>query len=334
MATSQSLMATLKYALGLGLGALLLWLAFRDLNWAALQAGLSQVSLPWVLLGLVAMVMAHMLRAYRWRLLLRAAEAEVPAPSAFHALMAGYMVNYAVPRLGELTRCTLIFRRHGVPVATSLGTVLTERLLDVIMLLGLLFVLLITEAGAMAELFAGATTKLEAVPAWVWVLLAALGLGALVLVGRLWQRYRTRLDQWPLAQRLVGFLLQMGQAVLSIRRSDRPLALVLSSLGIWFCYVLNTWWVLLAMPPFEGASLYLAFFLTAIGAIGMSLPVPGGIGSYHSLIVFGAALQGYTRDAGQEAALLLHTSGLVVNVILGLVGWLMLASIRPTERSV
>jgi glycosyltransferase 2 family protein len=319
--TREQLLSVAKYSLGLGLGGVLFYLAFKDLSWVALVQSVANVNAWWLATGLAAMVLAHLLRALRWQQLLTAAGTPVSVLHCFYALMAGYLVNYAVPRLGEVTRCTLINRVDRVPIAAGVGTVVTERVLDVLVLLMLLGVLVVIEAQAAAQLLGGAAAAWQALSQQQ--LMIAVGV-VVLLAGMAWAAWRWG---WPLIRHhgiivgVEGFIGQLWESMLSVRRIDRPWLFVLSTVGIWVSYALNTWLVLRALPEFGSVTLYVGSFLMAIGAIGMSLPVPGGIGSYHALIVLGVVIQGFSREGGQEAALLLHTSGLVVNVALGALGW-------------
>lgn len=319
--TRDQLLSVAKYVLGLGLGGVLFYLAFKDLSWATLSRSVANVNAWWLAGGLAAMVAAHVLRALRWQQLLAAAGTPVSVVHCFHALMAGYLVNYAVPRLGEVTRCTLISRADRVPIAAGVGTVVTERVLDVLVLLALLGVLVVAEAKAAAQLLGGALTAWDELS--ITQVLVALGVAA-VLIGLGWAARRwawPRIRHHAFVARVGGFLGQLWDSMMSVRRIERPWLFALSTIGIWVGYALNTWMVVSALPEFGDVSLYVGAFLMAVGAIGMSLPVPGGIGSYHALIVLGVVMQGFSREGGQEAALLLHTSGLVVNVALGAFGW-------------
>ena len=131
---------------GFVLAAVLLWLALRGLHWGELRQALETAQYGWLPLLVAILLLSHGLRAWRWTMLLDGLP-EVPAarrvgtPFAFAALMAGYMVNYGAPRLGEVVRTTAVAREARRPFSTVLGTVVLERLLDVGMLaLGLLTV--------------------------------------------------------------------------------------------------------------------------------------------------------------------------------------------------
>jgi len=324
--TRQRLISALQYLIGLGLGVGLFYLVFRGVAWAQLAQRLALVNELWFALGLAAMVLAHVLRALRWQQLLAGAGVHAHWARAFAALMVGYTVNYAVPRAGEITRCTLLVRTDQVPLATAIGTVVTERLLDVLVLLLMLVALALLEADTVARLLAGWQNVDAGLVFGGLIAVAVLGVGGAVL---LW-RNRRRLPAQPLVQRIEHFLSTLVQGMLSIRSVPNPAAVVVQTVLIWSLYCLNTWMILRALPDFGSATLYLGFFLTALGAVGMALPVPGGIGSFHGLIVLGVVAKAYTESAGQEAALLLHTSSVILNVAIGLVALVWLVGQRPS----
>ena len=322
----RRIVAALQYLLGLGLGLGLFYVLFAGLDWRQLGSRLTQVHPLWLGAGLVAMLLAHALRALRWQQLLAGAGAPAHLGPAFAALMVGYTVNYAVPRAGEITRCTLLLRAQGVPLPTAIGTVVTERLLDVLVLLVLLVGLVALEADTVARLLAG-WQNVDATRVLLGIGVAGvLAVGGAVLLWRL----RHRLPAQGLVQRLEHFLTALVEAIVSIRRVPNPWAVALQTVLIWACYGLNTWLVLRALPDFGQASVYFGFFLTALGAVGMAVPVPGGIGSVHGLMLLGALVKGYSEAAGQAAALVLHSSSLVLNVLVGVGGLLWLLS-RPAQ---
>ncbi|RMF50386.1 MAG: UPF0104 family protein, partial [Bacteroidetes bacterium] len=120
---------------GLGVGGLLLWWVLRGFAWEGLSVLWGRW--PWLGLAALSMTLAHVLRAWRWQLMLRGSEAAVDFPPTFWALMVGYLFNTALPRIGEVIRCTFLWRWRGIPVVLSLGSVLAERLID-LGILGLL----------------------------------------------------------------------------------------------------------------------------------------------------------------------------------------------------
>jgi glycosyltransferase 2 family protein len=326
----------LKYAIGIGLGAGLLYLSFRDIEFSELQAELANLEWIWLVPAFFIGTFAHWLRAARWTMLTRAAGYPTRTWPAFWSLMVGYAANYAVPRLGEITRCTMLSRSQGIPFMSAVGTVVIERVVDVVMLLvflGLTFLLEFdklmgyfttqpTDAAAQAQATSGG------VPAWVLYavlgLLLAGGFGVFVFRRRL-LRTKVGARVWAMAQQLID-------ALLSIRKLKRVWLFVLQSLGIWACYIVVTWIMLFSLPnvvPFN--TLLFGFFITMLGAIGMALPSLGGAGTFHVAVIVGFSL--YNAPNGQAASIWLHTPQVIISILLGAIGYcvLMLSQRRATK---
>ncbi|MCS7086470.1 MAG: flippase-like domain-containing protein, partial [Bacteroidia bacterium] len=123
----MKLKAVVQYLAALILGAGIFYLVFKDVSWADLQKRFSNVRWPWVAAGLVVGLGSHFLRGMRWRMLLSAAGHKVSSLHAFLAVMTGYMANNAVPRMGEVVRCTALTRSDKVPLTVGVATVVVER---------------------------------------------------------------------------------------------------------------------------------------------------------------------------------------------------------------
>jgi uncharacterized protein (TIRG00374 family) len=317
----------LLYVVGAGLGGSLLYLALRKADFGELWQMLGQASI-WPLLGaLVVVTLSHWLRATRWSQLLAASGYPVQHPRTFAALMFGYLVNYAVPRLGEVSRCSMLIKTNRTPLATSAGTVVTERLIDVLTLGLFMGAVLLMELQTLAGFFSAAKNPLENLNLTYLYLLA----GLLLVMGLALWRLRKRLLRLPGVTKLAAFLGKLIDGLLSIRHLKRPALFIFYSLAIWGGYVLSTWLFLLAFPQTAGASLWLAVILNTMGAVGMALPVPGGLGPYHAAITYTLVLYGYTESQGANLALVMHTSQLVINILMGAVSYGYLLFQQPSE---
>lgn len=315
----------LLYTLGLGLGLSLLYLALRNVDADQLLDMTRQVDPTYVVLALIVSLLAHYLRAWRWSMLLRAAGYPVTTDRTFAALMVGYMVNYAIPRGGEIVRCSVLVRSDNTPVPTSAGTVVTERVIDVLMLGGLLATVFLFEFDTLIQYFTQASNPLEKLS---WPLVAT-ALALLAFSGWLVYRFRGRLMRNRGFALVVGLLTKLWQGILSIRHVRSPLLFVLSSLGIWAMYILGTWLFIRALPIEPQVDLWLAVILTTMGGVGMTIPVPGGLGPFHQAITLTFVLYGYANSTGAIVALMLHTPQLVVNVLVGALGYAYLLFRKP-----
>ncbi len=315
------LVAILRYVLGLSLGVALLALAFQNVSWSELQSLIGGVDPLWLSASLAVNLYSHWLRGWRWNLLLEASGQRVATSNAFAAVLFGYMVNYAVPRLGEVSRCTILLRSDRVPLLVSGGTVVTERIIDVLVLLALVGLVFLLEferlVAVLAPLFAESEPR--AATPWLLALVAAgiLAAGGLVLTRRRWANH-------PWAVRLLAAGSDLLRSATGVFRLRQPLRFGLLTLGIWAGYTLSSWLAMQALPATAGQSLYLAFVIMAMGGIGMAVPSPGGIGSFHWAITYTFVMFGLPQASGNALALLIHTPQLLVVSLSGGLAYLYL----------
>lgn len=289
-------------------GALLGWV-LRDFSWGELLQVRARWS--WVVLGGLAMMGAHLLRAWRWVLMLRGSGQAAPLAPAFWGLMAGYLANTALPRVGEVLRCTLLWRWAGVPVAVSLGSVVAERLID-LLLLGLLSLTVVAVEGL------GWIDALGLRPYLPWIggaLLGGLFLVGIALYGL--RRY---------AHQLVS---QLMQGLLGVLRARPYLLTVALSLLIWAGYWAAIYGVMEAFSPKESVFLAWSAWVLLVGSgVAMALPVPGGIGTFH-VIGLGLLLTlGWEKESALLTVLAAHALQTLLVIGLGAVG-LLYGAFRP-----
>jgi len=319
-----------QYGFGVGLGAGLMYLAFRGVNWDELKDVLSEVRYEWMFVALVLTLVSHFVRAYRWKMLIEAAGHRVPAFHAFWALCVGYMTNNAVPRLGEVTRCSVLVKSDRVPLTVNAGTVVTERALDMICL-GLLFGgVFIFEVDKLSYFFQGQAggdaTLIFGLGKWaVLDIVAAVGIVGLVVMAV----FHKKLMRIGLYAKVFGFVRNIVTAALSIRNvRNWPLFLFLT-VFLWFLYAFTLYLYFNTLPATTGYSFYLAVILMSASTIGMVAPSPGGVGAYHYFMSKTMELYGADQVSANAMALLAHTPQFILNIVLGAIGYFYLILKTP-----
>lgn len=311
----------LRNLAGVVLGAGLLFAVFRKTNWAELRTVLQAVDPAWVALAVGIGIFSHWIRAFRWRLLLQGTPSPAPTRNTFASLMVAYLANNVVPRAGEVVRCTVLTRTDGVPFLTSAGTVVIERILDVLVLLALLGGVFLVESQHLIDVFNAEFAKQagEGASVGLYGLAALAGLSVLAFVGLL--VFRDRLTGFAVGRRVLGLWGTLRDGILSIRRLKHPALFVLSTLGIWLAYTGFAWAMVQAIQtPYE-MGWYFAFVATALGAAGYALPSPGGVGTYHVAILLTFALFGWEQSTGKIIALVLHTPQFLLAIVMGLLAY-------------
>ena len=316
-----------------GLGGVLLWLALRNVDFAALGGALKTANY-WYLVPMVGFTLAsHALRAQRWQMLLEGLPDErarhVGFRQAFYSVMIGYMVNYAAPRLGEVARTANLSAQAKLPFSGVFGTVVVERILDVLALaLGIVaaLVLMSGRMAGLAPLFAPAAAFLREPPV-AWWLVLVVGLAVVVgLVGLFWLLVRRSERRGRFTQRIGATLASFRDGLGAVLRARRRAGIVVTTVGIWLCY-----WVMTYLPipmlGIEGVGFADAWVLLLVGSLGMVVPSPGGVGSYHYITIRTMeSLFGVATALASAYAVLAHGAQLVLYMTAGFISLLLQGS--------
>ena len=319
-----------RYVLGLGLGGGLLYLAFKDFDWLLLKEALSEASYFWVVVSLIASLASHFVRALRWNLLLKASGFLPPIQNTFAALLVGYMANNAMPRLGEVSRCSILSKANKVPFTTGAGTVLTERALDVVALAAQVLIAFLLESSRLLSYFD--QTERSQAPfyeeTWFYIVLVVAVLGLFIWF------MRRRIAELKFVQALLDLVKNILRAASSIRNLREVRLFLFYTVLIWGLYTVATYLAFFVYPPTAGLSVYFAWIVMTMTGIGMTLPVPGGLGPFHNAVIFTfiAFLGQSAGDWGRVLALFIHTSQLLMLVSLGAISYFYLV-LQPQKSA-
>ncbi len=316
------------------LAVALLWLALRGTDVGEIWESLRAANWLWLPVLAAILIVSHLLRAWRWTLLIDGLPQRDKARRAqlgetFAALMIGYMVNYVAPRVGEITRTATLGKRTGQPFSALLGTVVLERLLDVVVLaLGLLTMPLLM-GDHLDELrttiLDPAVDRVGELPLGLIVIGGALAL--MVLAVGFWiVRRSARASDGLIARKLVPLLVSFREGIDTLRTAPKRGTLIGLTLAIWALYGLLGYLPLIMLTATGGDTLAATYGLTLIdgwcimliGGLGLIVPTPGGIGSYHYVTILAlTAIYGVAEQGASTYAILSHGFQLVLYVLLG-----------------
>jgi uncharacterized protein (TIRG00374 family) len=312
----------IKYLLLLAISVFLMMYALRSINFAAVKTELAQANYTWIMMTLLLSVAGYLSRAIRWRMQFVPLGFKPSHAHTYHALMVGYLANVVLPRAGEVIRCTFLKRSANVPVNVSLGTVITERVIDLLMLLLCMGITLLLEfdrlkdffLGIFSERYQGLQQNLQTL-----YLLAAVGVVGSAVTG--WYIYRniSKLRENAFFKKLSGFVRGIWLGIFSIAKMEQKGAFIAHTLFIWATYYLTSYLAFFALPGTEGLSWQAGFAILVVGGLGMSAPVQGGIGVYHILVRTALLLYAVPLDKGMAYALVTHTTGALLVVIMGVI---------------
>ena len=320
MGPSKKTKAIFQYAVMILLTAGLLWLSLRGLNVGGENKG-QFIWNTWIksnkgylLLMAALSIVSHVIRAERWKMLLVPSGNYVKLSSSFLSLMIGYLVNLAVPRGGEVSRCYNLYKLEKTPVETSFGTVVVERIVDVICLIALIVVCFFVEWDKLKAFID--TLSFESgsgfrIPTWAIVVVAVI-LAGIVAV------YLLRKNK-KLRKILIGF----KEGLLSIFKLKNKSLFIFYSLAIWGLYFLMSYCVIKAFPETDVLGFRAVLTLFAIGSIAMAAPLPGGAGSYHTLVPLGLVMLYHLQQADAIAfTFIFHAWQTLIMIVAGIVSFI------------
>jgi uncharacterized protein (TIRG00374 family) len=240
------LKSIVKYLISSLLAAGLLYWAISksQLHWNDILNTFQQADYNWVAVSIVIAILSHLLRALRWEQLLEAMSYKPGTTRTLSAVLIGYFANFLVPRLGEVSRCGSLKKTADIPFEESFGTVITERLVDLLSLVVLVGITFVFEWEPLQQsLFP--TLKL---PSGTLIITASLlGLIGLGLFWKFKDLLKNIGEESKIGKMLLGWIAGIG----SIRKLAAPGKFILYSIGIWLCYYLSTYTLFLAFPISE-----------------------------------------------------------------------------------
>jgi uncharacterized protein (TIRG00374 family) len=285
-----------------------------------MMASFRKANLNWIYLSIALAMFSHLLRAWRWNMLLEPLGYQLKTSRTFLAVMVGYLANFVVPRMGEVSRCGILKKTDEVSVSRGFGSVVTERIFDLICLLIIIAFTLAIEFNRLNDfflnIFLDKATGLEE----NFLVLTAIGVtilvAALVFVFLL-KRNQAFLGKNKYYIKAVAFLRQLVEGITSVRKLKRPALFWLTTVGIWICYYFMTYVVFFSMESTSNLDFSAGFILLVLGGIGMATPVQGGIGAFHYLVSAGLLLYGIAEQEGIIFAFVLHTTNSIAIIVVG-----------------
>jgi hypothetical protein len=319
----------IQFIVLLGIGVLLIWLSLRQITPQQRDEiifALKTADYFWVIVSLVISFFSHFLRAYRWNYLLEPLGHRTQLINANCDVFVGYLANYGIPRMGEITRCTLATRYDKVPFEIAFGTVITERIIDfVLFLIIFLFTLAVqfSELSGLASewIFDPLMTKLSAI-AQNKVKLSILIIVCAGIVGGFFV-FRKKIAG-VLKGKFGKVITGLGEGLGSIRKTSRPFQFVLLSILIWLCYFYSLYTCCFALKGTAHLGQKECLTLLLFGTLGVIF-APGGLGAY-PYIISTILISTYGLDKVPAIALpwLSWTSQFVLILALGLTSLIVL----------
>ncbi len=340
----------LKFILFFSVGAVIMYLLYQNLD-AGYQEHCVQESIPsedcnlidkivrdfksakvgFILLALFAYLLSNVSRAMRWEMLLQPLGYKTGFLNRFFTVMLGYFVNLGLPRAGEFARAGALSRYEKLPVEKVMGTIVIGRAMDFIMLFVVIGLAMILEfekiwsflSENIGQKFTGTTLMLLGV-------FALLGLGGLGFLYKI----RTRFENNFLYKKIMGLLEGLWEGLKSVSKLSSPLTFIAHSIFIWLMYYSMNYLIMQSFVPTEHLGMTAALVVFLFGGLGIVIPSPGGLGSYHALAIASLLLYGVNEfDAFSFANINFFSIQIGCNLLIGFIALLLLPIINKTNQT-
>ncbi len=277
----KALVTILKYVIFLGLG---IWIAYHMLHQLTEQQRSDLVDAiesinPWYLIPIsIVGFFSHYIRAVRWRYLLETIDLHPTKTNTMFAVMIGYVTNLAIPRAGEVAKCTVLAKYENMPAHKMVGTIVAERAWDVLCLVVIAIAAFLMEIKRINDYFADIMVRLKDKIATHQTVLFLSIAGLVLLIGVLIFVYRKNKES------KIGLLLkEMSHGILSIFNMKKKWQFLGLSVLMWFMYLLQIYIGLKSLHDTNALSMMAALVVLVYGSVGL-IVIPGGIGAYPYLV--------------------------------------------------
>lgn len=318
----KAILTIIKYLFFLGLGIFLVWWSIHkmgDKNWEECKTALKSARYFLFFPVFFILIAGHISRAIRWRILMQPLGYNPSLINTFFAVMVGYLANLAVPRLGEVLKCTILGKYEKVPADKLVGTILVERAIDVLSLLLVFIVAIATQASIIGE-YAKKTisTSFLSGDKESMIVNLVFFVAMLVIIYFTLKYIFKKYSEIGLVKKINMLIKGVGAGLSSVKNLKNKKAFIFHSIFIWSCYAAGTYIGFFVIPQTSDLPVAAAFPVLAFASIGM-IVTPGGIGTYQWFIMEVMMLYGIERSYGYANGLLQWIAQFFIILIVGFV---------------
>ena len=302
-------------------GAILYWM-YRDFDFQGIRdVLLHEMNWTWMLLSFPFGILAQALRGWRWRQTLEPLGEKPRQQVAINAVFLSYAASLVVPRIGEFMRCGVLMRWDGISFPKALGTVVTERVIDTLLVMLITGLTLTFEMSVFGTFFHKTGTSIDGILSGFslagWAVTAICGIAVLVLLHILLQRL-------AIYNKVKDTLRAIWEGIASLRRVRNVPLFLLMTVAIWTSYFLHYYLTFFCFPFTAGLGLGCALVTFVVGSIAVIVPTPNGAGPWHFAVKTMLILYGVADEQALYFVLIVHTVQTILVILLGIYGWLSL----------
>lgn len=300
------------------LGLFCFYYFFKTLNWKEIIHEFNSIHPKYFIYLILASLGGHIARTLRWQLLADASKNNLKFSTLLLSLWYGYFINLAIPRLGEISRCTYSTKNNPEKFPIVFASVILERALDVAFLFALIIMVFYIafkqfQNFIIHEIYQPLSQVIEGKINYLII--------GLILLIPLIFLIKNRIK---IPEKIKNYFIQIIQSWKQLLQLKQAIYLVILSIVIWTSYYFTTYIWFLALNSLAGNDAAInALIVMVIGSIAKSLPIQGGgLGAYHYIVQLSMINLGYNENSGKILALLNHGFQLIYTLSLGIISTL------------
>lgn len=312
---------TIQYILFPVFGILIIWHLYKDQKATEIMDALrNDINFVWIALSIVLGILSHVSRAMRWQLLLEPVEKKPSLNTTFWAVMTGYLANLVFPRMGEVSRCGVLSKYEKMSFTRVIGTVVAERLIDVLVLVIVALVVFVLQFELITYFF----SQYLKIDSFATVLQSPIFYGLIISIGIVIYLFIHFSDQLKVLKQIKSLWLKFADGLGSIRKIRNVPAFVLHTIFIWLMYFLMIYVCFFSMKQTSILTLDTGITILLTGSLGMLAPVQGGIGPWHFMVIATLKLYGIDGNDAGIFALVVHAAQNTMIIVVGLMAFIVL----------
>ena len=319
----------IKIVLPLLLGGAILYWMYRDFDFQSISDVLfHKMNWTWMLLSFPFGILAQAFRGWRWRQTLEPIGEKPRSSTSVYSIFLSYSVSLIVPRMGEFARCGVLKHYDGISFPKAIGTVVTERAIDSLLVLTIALVTILSQIPVFTRFFAKTGTSIDSLLASFsltgWLVTAVCGIAVLILLYFLFHRL-------SIIDKVKGTLKGIWQGVSSLKGVRNIPLFTFYTLAIWGSYFMHYYLTFFCFKATSALSLSCALVTFIVGSIAVIVPTPNGAGPWHFAVKTMLILYGVAETEALYFVLIVHSVQTLLVVLLGLYAWLALAFTKRND---
>lgn len=315
---NKLLKKTLKLSLPIVLGSFILFWVYRGFDvMKAMEVLKHGMNWGWMLFSLVFGVLAQLIRGWRWKQTLEPLGAFPKANDCVNAIFVSYAASLVIPRMGEVSRCGILSKYDHISFAKSLGTVVTERLVDMLCIVLVTGVTVLLQLPVFTTFLEQTGTKIPSLlhlltSVWFYIVLFC-ALGVVMLLYYL-------LRALSFFEKMKGVVLHVWEGIMSLRKVKNIPLFIAYSILIWASYFIHFYLTFFCFSFTEHLGVLAALVMFVGGTFAVIVPTPNGAGPWHFAVISMMMLYGVSATDAAIFALIVHGIQTLLVVLLGIYG--------------